>query len=171
MAVNLTLFPNLLFLTPVLTQVGRTIRDDLPQDQLKKCEAAAKEYRNIVSSISIAKRYGMTPLVFWMEVFFDDKREELSSFIKTQCTTRTEPIPQNGGTSAFWATTPFQIMGATQQFGYWIEETDHQLAHGFDSASTQIFGAAAFLGLAAVAVLRYAAYRDTSLLQSLIPAL
>lgn len=171
MAVDLTLFPNLLFLTPVLTKVGRTVRDDLPQDQLKKCEAAAKEYRNIVSSISLAKRYGMKPLVFWMEVFFNDKRDQLSSFIKAQCTTKTEPITQIDGTSAFWATTPFQIMGATQQVGYWIEETDHQLAHGFDFATTEIVGAATFLGLAAVAALRYVAYRDTILLQRLIPAL
>lgn len=96
------------------------------------------------------------------------QRKNLDSLRKHYQQDCLEPAPKV--TSAFWAMTPFQIMGTAQHVGDWIEATDRHLAEGFDAVNTQIIGAAAFIGLVAAATYRLR-FGDTSLLQRLIPAL
>lgn len=100
------------------------------------------------------------------------KRDALRKQYQQDCL---EPAPKEApvkanAKAAFWATTPFQLMGATQRAGELIEATDRHIAEGFDAVNTQVLGAAAFLGLVAAAAYRLR-FGDTSLLQRLIPAL
>lgn len=167
MVVDLGPFPNLLFLERVFTAKDLAVRADLSQDQLRRCEAAARELKNIASSITKVRSAGFEGLAMVLNFFATDKKYQLVQYLKANCTIALTKAPQPAQepkvSSAFWATPPFRVMGA-------VHQADHQLARGFNAIDTQIISAVAFLGLTVAAVARLR-FGDTSLLQRLIPAL
>lgn len=167
MTVDLAPFPNLLFLERVFTAKDLAIRTDLSQDQLRRCEAAARELKNIASSITKVRSAGFEGLAMVLNFFAADKKIQLVQYLKANCTVTLTQDPQPAqdpkGSSAFWATPPFRVMGA-------VHQADQQLTRGVNAIDTQLLSAVAFLGLAVAAVARLR-FGDTSLLQRLIPAL
>lgn len=61
-------------------------------------------------------------------------------------TAQTEPKTEKSTTRAFWATTPFQIMAATQQMDREISRLNQEIGSHLESVNTQAIGAVAFIG-------------------------
>lgn len=173
MDIDLSPFPTLLLLKPLLAENGRAIRSSLARKQLDECDQIAREMKKITDGIESAHKSGDLTLSLLMRILKHDQLSQLGRNFNERCMEplrQTAPQSQPKTTQAFWTTTPFQIRGAAHHVGEWIEATDRHLAEGFDAVNTQIIGAAAFLGLAAAAAYRLR-FGDTSLLQRLIPAL
>lgn len=168
MSIDLSSFPTLLLVSSGLAEAGHAIRSNLSRTQLQECEQLAKDTKAITDSIESIRESGDETLALLIQSSNGDQLRDLGWAFRTRCIeplpqAAPKPAPQSKTTQAFWATTPFQLLGAAQKLGRSIEDAAA-------TTSTQVLGAAAFVGLAAAAVVRLR-FGDTSLLQRLIPAL
>lgn len=164
MTIDLSPYPTLLLLQPLLAERGRAIRSGLSQIQLNDCEQIARETKEITDGIKDAYKSGNVALALLMKILNREKLSQLSSKFNERCMGSYTPAPQaasqpaaqSANTQAFYATTPFQIMGAAQKLG-------HEAA--------PIVGAAAFVGLAAMAAYSLVRFGNAGPAQQLIRAL
>lgn len=167
MAIDLTGFPNLSNMMNTLKQSGFELLDTLTKRDLEDCEHFVSESKRLSEEMkAAAKSLGSKELA--RGIFYDDIRHYINQF-KGRCLKQpvaspaSATTPQPTGGQAFWATTPFQILGGFQHIEKSIEDVGNPAVNSAVNAIVpKIVAGGIILYSIGSSVLRFVATRGAS---------